>query len=103
MQRCCAVQSVLLGAQMMFPLVGCGQICILPLSRLNAEPLCCLPCHPPQDCLLDLAGTLTVGCEATGLAAELAFRPFRGGAVQGAVGVLSGKGAFAGALLIRKL
>lgn len=35
---------------------------------------------------------LTVGCEATGLAAELAFRPFRGGAVQGAVGVLSGKG-----------
>lgn len=35
---------------------------------------------------------LTVGCEATGLAAELAFRPFRGGAVQGVVGVLSGKG-----------
>lgn len=46
----------------------------------------------PQDCPLDLAGALTVGCEATGLAAELALRPFRGGAVQGAVGVLSGKG-----------
>lgn len=63
----------------------------------------CRPCRPPQDCPLDLAGTLAIGCEGTGLAAELVFRPFRGGAVQGAVGVLSGKGAFAGALLIRKL
>ncbi|PRW20386.1 oxysterol-binding -related 5 isoform X2 [Chlorella sorokiniana] len=58
--------------------------CMLPALVL-AAPLA-------QDCPLDLAGMLTVGCEATGLAAELAFRPFRGGAVQGAVGVLSGKG-----------
>lgn len=47
---------------------------------------------PVQACPLDLAGTASVACEATGLSAALHFRPFRGGAVRGAVAALLGEG-----------
>ena len=75
---------------------ACLQVHAAPVCMTGVPPghsCCCSRCLPRmQSCPLDLAGTLAVGCEATGLAAELAFRPFRGGTVQGAVGVLSGKG-----------
>lgn len=45
-----------------------------------------------EACPLDFSGAAAVACEATGLAASLRFKPFRGGLVKGAVEALLGEG-----------
>lgn len=45
-----------------------------------------------EACPLDFSGAAAVECEATGLAAGLRFKPFRGGLVLGAVQALLGEG-----------
>ncbi|GAB4816355.1 hypothetical protein N2152v2_003401 [Parachlorella kessleri] len=46
-----------------------------------------------QECPLDLDGALSIRCPATGLSAELRFKPQRGGAVKGAVLRMFGEGS----------
>ncbi|KAL4431495.1 hypothetical protein ABPG75_006751 [Micractinium tetrahymenae] len=77
----CALQGELVVA---FPRHAETYVCTLP-SLLLAAPLA-------EACPLDLTGTATVACEATGLSAALHFRPFRGGAVRGGVAALLGEG-----------
>lgn len=49
---------------------------MLPVRELPQKSIS--PAQPPlQECPLDLDGLLEVRCPATGLGAELRFKPFR--------------------------
>jgi hypothetical protein len=63
-----------------------------PFSRLALPRVEFGDLRAPQECPLDFDGLLEVVCEATGLRAELRFRPWRERRVKGEVARLGGEG-----------